>query len=186
MNYKHTTQTPNILFDHLIKLLSETELKVLLTIIRKTIGQVDPSHSKTRIQRAWISQRLFCMCTGKSARAVSSAIASLSTQRYILVTSSDGTILDSKTKRRGASRLYYESRLLSEKVTSQTCYLSSHNAVKKGHTIKLNEIKKSCYNSSQRVKRLSDTERYLQIQKSIKTTNLKALTTTTPYPRSFE
>ena len=186
MNYKYTTQTPNILFDHLIKVLSETQLKVLLTIIRKTIGQVDATNPTKRVQRAWISQRLFCICTGKSARAVSSAIDYLSSQGYILVTAKDGTTLTSKSKRRGASALYYASRLLSEEATPQPCDLSYHNAVKKGHTIKLNEIKESCYNRSQCVKRLSDTERYLQIKKSLKTTSIKTPTPSTLYPRSFE
>ncbi len=170
--YKRTTQTPNKLFDHLLKELTETELKVLLTIIRKTVGQRHPYNHNQRIQRAWLSQRLFCLCTGKSGRAVSTAIDTLSRKRYIKITDEDHNVLDTKSKRRGASRLYYESNFFEQEPAPASCELTYHNAVKKGHTIKLNETKKSCYNSSQCIQRLSDSQRFQQIQQRLRTKKL--------------
>lgn len=171
-NYKRTTQTPNIIFDYLLKELTETELKVLLTVIRKTVGQRDPYDSNKRIQRAWLSQRLFCLCTGKSGRAVSTAVDTLSRKRYIRITDEDHTVLDTKSKRRGASRLYYESSFFEQEPAPAACEPSYHNAMKKGHTIKLNETKKSCYNSLQCIQRLSDSQRFRQIQQRLHTKKL--------------
>ena len=171
-HYRRTTQTPNKLFDHLLKELTETQLKVLLTIIRKTVGQRDPYNNNQRIQRAWLSQRLFCLCTGKSGRAISTAIDTLSRKRYIRITDEDHNVLDTKSKRRGASRLYYESSFFEQEPAPAVCELTYHNAVKKGHTIKLNETKKSCYNSSQCIQRLSDSQRFQQIQQRLRTKKL--------------
>lgn len=168
-NYKRTTQTPNILFDQLLKELTETELKVLLTVIRKTIGQSEPYNSYKRIKRAWLSQRLFCLCTGNSARAVSSAIDTLSRKRYIIVTDEDKNVLNTKSKRRGASRLYYESNFFKQEPAPVSCELTYHNAVKNSHTIKLNETKESCYNRSQCTQRLTDSERLQQIKQRLRT-----------------
>ena len=58
--YPQSTQVPNYLLDVLQKQLKEGELKVFLTIIRKTIGQVDLNDKKRRIERAWISQNCLC------------------------------------------------------------------------------------------------------------------------------
>jgi len=161
--YINTTQTPNILFDVLLKHITFSELKVLMTIIRKTIGMVNPNNIKERVERAWISQKLFMLCTSLSGRAVSSAIDSLVKRQLIEVTDYIGNILETKEKRRGVSRLYYASRLRLEPNPKQASEVSCHNPVNKGHTIKLNNKTKSCYNSSQGIKRISDTERYQQI-----------------------
>jgi len=162
--YTNTTQTPNILFDHLLKQLTNSELKVLLTVIRKTIGQVHPTISNTRMDRAWISQKLFMLCCNLSGRAVSSAIDSLVNQKLLVVTDKRGKELTTKSKRRGASKLYYSSLLRLDKKKEKASEVACYNPVTKGHTIKLNRMKQSCYNKSQGVKRLSDSQRYLQIQ----------------------
>ena len=76
--YYKTTQTPNSLFDIHLKTLSNSELKVLLVIIRKTIGIADVKNRGNRLERAWISQKLFHICTSLSGRAISTAIESVS------------------------------------------------------------------------------------------------------------
>jgi len=161
--YKNTTQTPNEIFDVLLKTLTKSELKVLLTIIRKTIGMTDPSSGK-RLERAWISQRLFMRCCSLSGRAVSGAIESLVRKELIEVTDKDGRELNAKYKRRGVSRLYFASRLRLVQDLKKASELSCTNPVTLSHTIKLNKIKLSCYNKSQGVHRITDTERYQQIQ----------------------
>lgn len=162
--YKNTTQTPNELFDILLKTLTKSELKVLLTIIRKTTGMIDTSSGK-RVERAWISQRLFMRCCSLSGRAVSSAIESLVRQGLIEVTDKHGRELNARYKRRGVSRLYFASRLRLVQDLKKASELTCINPVTKGHIIKLNNIKLSCYNKSQGVHRLSDEERYQQILK---------------------
>ena len=162
--YKNTTQTPNSLFDLHLKHLSLSELKVLLTIVRKTIGVVHPSIPGTRLQRAWISQKLFMRCTSLSGRAVSSAIGSLVDRNLIVVSDGKGNTVSSKSSRRGSPRLYYASRLRLDQNKMQTSEHLCNKPVKKGHTIKLNTIKQSCYNGSQGIHKLTDTQRYLQIK----------------------
>jgi len=164
MNYKHTTQTPNILFDHFLKSISFSELKILLTIIRKTDGQVDSIDSNRRVERAWISQRLFMICCNLSGGAVSTAIDSLVQKQLIEVSDSKGSILLSKSTRRGASQLFYKSLLRLCLSKEKACEHRSINPMKKGHTIKLNNIKQSCYNGSQGVQPLGTTERFIQLQ----------------------
>jgi hypothetical protein len=168
MNYKRTTQTPNILFDELLKTLSKSELSVLLTIIRKTIGMVNPNDTDKRIEKAWISQGLFMRCTGLSGRAVSNAIDSLVKRYLIIVTNSEGHHLKTKTSRRGVFKLYYSSSLLLEqnqekRKSSEPTY---RNPVTNCHNIKLTDIKLLCEQKSQgmkKIRRLSDRERILQI-----------------------
>ncbi|MDC9721808.1 MAG: hypothetical protein PSN34_03415 [Urechidicola sp.] len=168
MLYKQTTQTPNVLFDVLLKSLSRSELTVLLTIIRKTIGMVNPFNTNQRLERAWISQRLFSICTGLSGRSVSNAIDSLVRQHLITVTNRQGHHLKTRASRRGVFKLYYSSSLLLEqnqekrKSSEVTCL----NPVTNGHTIKLTETKLLCEQRSQgfkKIQRISDRERILQI-----------------------
>lgn len=170
-HHRNTTQTPNILFDHFLKELYGSELKVLLTVIRKTLGQVHPTNSGARVERAWISQKLFSLCCNLSGRAVSTAIDSLVLKKLLVVTDKKGAILDTRAKRRGATRLYFTSLLRLGHVRKQVGGPAYQNPVTKGHTIKLNITKQSCYNRSQGVKRLTDSQRYTQILNTLPTQN---------------
>lgn len=159
--------------DELLKTVSFSELKIILTIIRKTVGMMHPTIVGKRLDKAWISQKLFMVCTSLSGRAVSSAIDSLVIKGLIEVTDSNENLLHSKKKRRGASRLYFASRLRLEPNPKQTSELTCTKPVNTSHTIKLNNKTKSCYTSSQGLKRLSDIERYQQIFKTLNTSNNK-------------
>lgn len=168
MYYKQTTQTPNVLFDVHLKTLSRSELAVLLTIIRKTIGMVNPLNTNQRLERAWISQRLFRICTGLSGRSVSNAIDSLVKQHLITVTNQQGQPLKTKASRRGVFKLHYSSSLLLEQNQEKrkSSDLTCDNPVTFSHTIKLTKTKLLYEQKSQgfkRVYRLSDKERILQI-----------------------
>lgn len=164
MYYKNTTQTPNSLFDEHLKNLSKSELKLLLTIIRKTIGQVDLRDRSKRLDRAWISQRLFRICTSLSGRAVSSAIDSLIHKELIIVTDKKGNRLNHKFRRRGTPKLYFSSNLLLEtNQEKRTNDLTYQTPVKKSNTIKLKDIKLLCDISSQGKTKLTDKERIEQI-----------------------
>ena len=61
MMLNQTTPVPNILFDALLPTLTESELKVLLVIIRQTYGWFD-FKTKKRKQRDWISYSQFIVC----------------------------------------------------------------------------------------------------------------------------
>ncbi|QTE21072.1 hypothetical protein [Polaribacter cellanae] len=158
-----------------MKTLPTSEFKILLLIIRRTTGMVDRNDNTKRVQRAWMSQKLFKMCCNLSGRAVSTGIDYLVKKGLIEVTDFNGNILDTPKQRRGKLRLYFASRLRldskeSPKKKNKACELNCNNPVTPVHTIKLTEIKPSCDMITQGVKRLSDTERYQEIQQKIANT----------------
>ena len=162
--YKNTTQVANVLFNDILKRISFSQLKVLLTIIHKTIGQIDKNSDSGRRERAWISQKLFQICTGLSGKAVSKAIDDLTVLNFIEVTNEEGELVHCKVKRRRAMKLYYASRLRLVASKKQTYERICNNPVTLSHTIKLNNKTEYCYNRPQ-VKRISDTERYQELMK---------------------
>ena len=171
--YKNTTQVSNVLIDDLLKVISFSELKVLLVIIRRTIGMSHATIKRKRLDKAWISQKLFSVCTSLSGRAVSTAIDRLVIRQLIEVTDVDGIQLDSREKRRGISRLYFASRLRLDPNKKQTSEPICRTPVNTVHTIKLNNKTKSCYNKSQGIKRLSDTQRFRQLMNENNTADHK-------------
>lgn len=48
MNYQETTMIPNIILDSYLKTLSGKELKVLVVIIRQTLGWVDKKGNRKK------------------------------------------------------------------------------------------------------------------------------------------
>ena len=169
--YKRTTQVPNEVIDNLMKQLPATEFKILLLIIRRTYGMLEKGSKDKRVQRAWISQKLFCICCNLSGRAVSSAIDNLVEKKLIDVSDSKGNLLNTKIKRRGKPRLYFASRLRLEQPTPQkkkkASELTSHKPMNTVHMIKPTEIKPSYDMIAQGVKRISDIARIQQILKNM-------------------
>jgi len=105
--YPCTTQTPNRLLDQHLKNISGAELKVILVIIRRTLGMIDKNNPKQRVKHAWIAQKLFVLITGLSGRAVSSAVDSLVIKGFIVITDGTGHSLSSTSSRKAANRLYF-------------------------------------------------------------------------------
>jgi len=104
---KRSTPVPNIVFDSLITHFSGSELKVLLLIIRKTLGWYD-HETKRRKERDWIALSQFQQYTGLSNVSVWKAVDSLSKRHYILVTDNHGHVLLNAEDRKGRQKLYYE------------------------------------------------------------------------------
>lgn len=104
--YKNTTQVPNVILDRYLKQLSEKELKVLLVVVRQTIGWVN--RHGLRKERDWISQRYFTNKTGLSGKSVSLAIDMLAQRNFIVPSTSGGKALKTRQSRRGQKRIYYQ------------------------------------------------------------------------------
>ncbi len=103
--YKRTTQVPNVILDkHLV--LSEKELKVLLVVVRQTLGWM--AADGKRKQRDWISQGYFSNKTGLSRKSVSAAIELLVQKRLIKATSFQRTELFTPSARKGQAKIYYQ------------------------------------------------------------------------------
>lgn len=80
---------PNVVLDHLMPTLRDTELRVLLVVIRQTLGwQEQNGDMRTGNQRKWrdyISHSQLCRKTGRASAAVSAAVDSLIRQNLIVV-----------------------------------------------------------------------------------------------------
>jgi hypothetical protein len=105
MNRQKITFVPNEVFDEYLRELKGIELKLLLIIIRQTIGWHDKSGG--RKQSDWISSSQLISKTGSSTRAITSATDALVSRKLIEVFSDAGELLDTPEKRKGKKRLYY-------------------------------------------------------------------------------
>lgn len=107
MEYKKTTQVPNILFDTHLRSLTLAELKVLLIIIRQTAGWVDPQTGGRKLKDRIVHSQ-FITRTGLSRRILSYTIQSLIEKRLIVVSDEKGTILTLSNQRKGKYVLFYQ------------------------------------------------------------------------------
>lgn len=99
MNNQGFTKVSDILLDIWLPKLSEAELKLLLTIIRQTIGW--------NKQRDRISHSQFQKKTGLSPRSITKAVESLSSRDFIKITDPTGKELSPK-HRKYRSDIHYE------------------------------------------------------------------------------
>lgn len=115
-NMKHTiqpntTQTPNLIFDVWMPQLSDAELRVLLVIVRQTLGWVEDAETGRRKEKDWISRSQLVMKTGKGKVAVSGAVKNLIEKHQLIeALNSKGKLLDTAEKRMkigAGGRIYY-------------------------------------------------------------------------------
>jgi hypothetical protein len=105
MPYIQTTQVPNFIFSALPDL-TEAELKVILIVIRQTLGWKD-KRTGQRKTRDRLTASQFVQKAGLSRRVITKAIQSLSQKQYLTVTDFNGNLLTQSTERKGKSYLYY-------------------------------------------------------------------------------
>lgn len=134
MYYRNSTQVPNPLFDHYLKTLSAKELKVLLVVLRQTVGWVDAQGN--RKQRDWMSQRFLANKTGLSPKSVSQGIEMLVSKRLITATSEDGRELWSPGERKGQEKVFYGPTEQLITFLPKPYYKSSQYPSTKGNTTK--------------------------------------------------
>lgn len=106
MQYARTTPVPNALFDEWLLKLKSAELKVLMVIIRQTLGWKEKNCSDRKVAD-WISGSQLRLKTGSSARAISSAIEALVKKELIEVRDDQNHILTNPDERKGKTRLFY-------------------------------------------------------------------------------
>ena len=109
--------------------LTESELKVLMAILRQTFGWKD-SVTGGRKQRDRISGWQFGQKTGLSRRVVTKAIQSLCDRRLIEVTDFGGNPMLFGCERKGKRFLYYRALvpdISGQKTSAQRSYAPAHN-----------------------------------------------------------
>lgn len=89
---------PNVVIDEVMVRLRDTELRILLIIIRETLGRSDSEGG--RLKRAWLSQAYLKKRTGRQSEAISKAIDVLCQSGLIQVYDSLGRPLSSRRSRR--------------------------------------------------------------------------------------
>lgn len=150
---------PNTLIDTHLTSLSEKELKLLLIIIRQTVGWKDKNGERKK--RDYISHRYFISATGLSSKSVSTGISLLLDKNLISIENESGVELSSHKQRKGRFRKYYRCLLFdSEKHVKFTTFNPSILRSTKLTPTKLTTSQSAQNNQTQR---LSDYERYCQI-----------------------
>lgn len=99
---------PAIYIDKIMPALTDTEWRVLIVVIRQTLGWMEESDRSSRKERDWLSHSQLKSRTGKSSEAISRAIENLSRLGLIVVETGGGVPLATPSERRRArTRLYY-------------------------------------------------------------------------------
>jgi hypothetical protein len=102
----NTTPTPNWLYNGEMKKMSDTELRVVLCITRKTLGWIENPKTGMRKQEDWISHTELIKMSGKSSPSISKAINKCVEHGWIETRDKSGNLLlTSKERRR--RRVYY-------------------------------------------------------------------------------
>jgi phage replication O-like protein O len=141
MMFQHT-QIPNTLFDKYLPQLKESELKVLLVVLRQTFGWIDTKTGNRKI-RDRISRTQFIQKTGLSCKIVSKAIKSLVDKRLLTITDQIGNLLHTSEERKGKNYIFYafqpghfetESRVNSAPTPGYNCTHNKRNYTKENIT----------------------------------------------------
>lgn len=136
------TQIPNILFDTYLPELKESELKILLVVMRQTNGWIDVKTGK-RKTRDRISRNQFMQKTGLSRKIVSLAIKGLVDKRLLSITDQRGNLLHTSEDRKGKNYIYYsfqpgyiktEMRVHSTPTPGCNCTHNKRNYIKENKT----------------------------------------------------
>jgi len=104
-----TTPVPNDLLDRVMPTLRDTELRVLLVVVRQTLGWMVGADPARRKDRDWLTQSQLRQRTGRASEAVSHAVDTLVQAGLINVTDRRG--IPKKTtdeRRRHLGHLYYQ------------------------------------------------------------------------------
>lgn len=127
----NTTPVPNEIINGWAKKLSGSELKILLVVVRKTLGWVLDPTTGMRKEEDWINYKQLQNLTGLHPQAISRAIDKLISD-YKLVQARDeqGNVLDTTGKRKivgqKKQKIFYRLNLLTLSQTSH--YFENHSS----------------------------------------------------------
>lgn len=106
-----TTPVPNDLLDVVMPGLRDTELRVLLVVVRQTLGWQVGADPKRRKERDWLTQSQLMRRTGRASGAVSRAVDALVRGGLIDVLDRAGLpVRTPAERRRHLGHLYYQLR----------------------------------------------------------------------------
>lgn len=136
MSLCYSTPVPNTFFDAYLPNLKPAELKIILVIIRQTLGWKDKKNPSKRKQRDWISVTQFQKKTGLSKKAITTALTSLSSRGLIMVTDQSNRKVSKPKERQRSVRNYYTCTLFGNVKNSQEKVLKYTEPEKKVRSTK--------------------------------------------------
>jgi len=95
----NTTQIPNNLFDEEMFRMKDTELRVVMLVLRKTLGWTEDKDTGMRKHEDWISSEQLIKLTGRKTTAVSQALRHCITNGWVEARNKNGELLDTPDKR---------------------------------------------------------------------------------------
>jgi len=97
----NTTPTPNVIFNGLMRKMNDTEFRIVMLVVRATLGWEADKETGMRKVEDWISSKQLKEKTGRQSGAISKAIDKCVEEGWIEARDKNGNILDSKGKRKG-------------------------------------------------------------------------------------
>ena len=105
--WQKITPVPNSVFDEHLRSLRIAELKILLVVIRQTLGWKDEKNKSERKEMDWIASSQLAVKTGCSFRSINSAIQILIDKKLIEVLDDKGRLLVMPSQRQGKQKLFF-------------------------------------------------------------------------------
>ena len=112
----NTIPTPAWLYNGEMKKMSDTELRVVLVVTRQTLGWIENKETGMRKTEDWISQKQLVEKTGRSNRAISTAINNCIKNRWIEARDKTGNLLKTPEKRSGNKVFYRLGNIFTDKL----------------------------------------------------------------------
>ena len=106
MAIPNTTPTPNIIFNGLMAKMTDTEFRIVMVVVRATLGWEIDHKTGMRKKEDWISYSQLKRRTGRGYTALAKAINSCIRNGWIEARDREGNLLDTKNKRIG-KRVFY-------------------------------------------------------------------------------
>lgn len=134
-----TTPVPNELLDAVMPKLRDTELRLLLVVVRQTLGWQDGADPMKRKEKDWLTQSQLMRRTGRASGAVSHAVDALVRANLIDVLDRWGRPLATPVeRRRHLGRLYYRLHQSREVVahdlkTPKSAHIKAHTTKERRH-----------------------------------------------------
>jgi len=106
MPIPNTTPTPNIIFNGLMAKMTDTEFRVVMAVVRATLGWEIDHKTGMRKTEDWISYSQLRKITGRGSASLAKAIDSCIKKGWIEARDKEGKLLDTKNKRVGKKVFY--------------------------------------------------------------------------------
>jgi hypothetical protein len=176
----NTTPVPNEIINGWMQRLKGSELKVLLLVVRKTLGWIVDPNTGMRKEEDWLSYKQLNHYTGLHSEALSSAIDALVKYELIQVRNEKGEELDSKEKRRAFGRrrlsLFYRLNLNTLKQTSHYFNNSTTSKIEQVKSEATTSILRPALLRKSNSTKSNTLQKSIYIQRGSKYSSIKAIT----------